>query len=73
MNRTTKFHLTLLVLLAFVGSGSLASAQGEAEDGFTSLFNGSDLSGWVVPEGDGGHWKVVDGVIDYDLAQRRQG
>jgi hypothetical protein len=30
------------------------------------LFNGHDLSGWKVPEGDGGHWKVVDGVIDYD-------
>lgn len=33
---------------------------------FQSLFNGEDLSGWVIPEGDGGHWRVVDGVIDYD-------
>jgi len=32
----------------------------------TSLFNGKDLEGWKIPEGDGGHWKVVDGVIDYD-------
>jgi hypothetical protein len=32
----------------------------------TSLFNGKDLDGWKIPEGDGGHWKVVDGVIDYD-------
>jgi hypothetical protein len=30
------------------------------------LFNGKDFSGWKVPEGDGGHWKVIDGVIDYD-------
>ena len=36
------------------------------EKGFKPLFNGKDLSGWKVPEGDGGHWKVVDGVIDYD-------
>lgn len=35
-------------------------------DGFTSLFNGKDLSGWTIPEGDNGHWKVVGGVIDYD-------
>ncbi len=35
-------------------------------DGYVPLFNGKDLSGWKVPEGDGGHWKVVDGVIDYD-------
>jgi hypothetical protein len=31
-----------------------------------SLFNGRDLSGWKVPAGDNGHWKVLDGVIDYD-------
>ncbi len=44
----------------------LCHAEGEVEDGFTQLFNGKDLTGWVVPEGDGGHWKVVEGVIDYD-------
>jgi Domain of Unknown Function (DUF1080) len=36
------------------------------KDGFVPLFNGKDLSGWKVPAGDNGHWKVVDGVIDYD-------
>jgi len=34
--------------------------------GFVSLFNGRDLGGWKIPEGDNGHWKVLDGVIDYD-------
>src|SRR5207237_10607638 len=34
--------------------------------GCVALFNGRDLAGWQVPEGDGGHWKVVNGVIDYD-------
>jgi hypothetical protein len=48
-------------------------AQGEEEDGFVSLFNGKDLSGWVVPEGDGGHWKVLDGVIDYDAQSEASG
>ena len=48
-------------------------AEGEVEDGFVSLFNGEDLSGWVVPEGDGGHWKVVDGVIDYDSGSEAEG
>lgn len=37
-----------------------------AQDGFTSLFNGRDLAGWKIPPGDNGHWKIVDGVIDYD-------
>ena len=36
------------------------------EEGFEPLFNGQDLSGWKIPVGDNGHWKVVDGVIDYD-------
>lgn len=47
---------------------STALAEGEQEDGFRPLFNGKDLSGWTPPEGDNGHWRVVDGVIDYDAA-----
>jgi hypothetical protein len=43
------------------------------DDGFTPLFNGKDLSGWKVPEGDNGHWKVVDGVIDYDAESEAKG
>jgi predicted O-methyltransferase YrrM len=40
---------------------------------FTALFNGRDFSGWKVPEGDGGHWKVIDGVIDYDAQSQAPG
>jgi len=38
----------------------------EPPEGFTSLFNGKDFTHWKVPAGDNGHWKIVDGVIDYD-------
>jgi hypothetical protein len=38
-----------------------------------SLFNGTDFDGWKVPEGDGGHWKVIDGVIDYDAESEADG
>jgi len=41
-------------------------AQSGPPAGFTSIFNGKDLSGWKIPVGDNGHWKVVNGVIDYD-------
>jgi len=41
--------------------------------GFVSLFNGKDLQGWKVPVGDNGHWKVVDGVIDYDAQSEAAG
>jgi hypothetical protein len=60
-----------LVLLGIVGvalnvNGASPRSQGEPPAGFVSIFNGKDLTGWKIPEGDNGHWKVVDGVIDYD-------
>ena len=59
----------LVVTVTTLLAGSLATAQ----DGFTSLFNGKDLTGWKVPAGDNGHWKVVDGVIDYDAESEAPG
>jgi hypothetical protein len=60
---------TVMSVLAVAAWAALPLARAEdnsAPAGFVSLFNGRDLSGWKIPEGDGGHWKVVDGVIDYD-------
>ena len=44
-----------------------------AQEGFMPLFNGRDLSGWKVPAGDNGHWRVIDGVIDYDAESEAAG
>ena len=52
--------------LAVAVAVTMLSASAPTQDGFTSLFNGKDLTGWKIPAGDNGHWKVVDGVIDYD-------
>ena len=62
-------------VLAFValGAGESPAAGSEPPPGFTALFNGKDFSGWKVPEGDGGHWKVLDGVIDYDAQSEASG
>lgn len=57
----------------FVASTLAFSVAAAERDGFTPLFNGKDLSGWVIPQGDNGHWKVVDGVIDYDAESEAQG
>lgn len=57
-------HATLFIII--FSHLYLNAQSGEAPDGFVSLFNGKDLSGWKIPEGDNGHWKVLDGVIDYD-------
>ena len=43
-----------------------ATGAGQTADGFTPLFNGRDFTGWKVPAGDNGHWRIVDGAIDYD-------
>ena len=38
-----------------------------------SLFNGKDFTGWKVPAGDNGHWKIIDGMIDYDAESEAPG
>jgi hypothetical protein len=50
-----------------------AQQHNVAPAGWTSLFNGKDLTGWVIPTGDNGHWKVIDGVIDYDASSEAPG
>ncbi|MGI9443712.1 MAG: 3-keto-disaccharide hydrolase [Rubripirellula sp.] len=63
----------VIALVSCVLFGQEVRAQAEKEDGYTSLFNGKDLDHWVIPEGDGGHWKVLDGVIDYDSRSEAAG
>jgi len=58
------------ILLAILVGATAAAAE---DDGWRPLFNGRDLSGWKIPEGDGGHWKVIDGVIDYDARSEAKG
>jgi hypothetical protein len=63
--------LTSMLLCIFVLLQSRVTST-QAPAGFVSLFNGRDFTGWKVPEGDNGHWKIVDGVIDYDAESEAQ-
>lgn len=54
--------LSLLLAILYLSFGAFA----QVPDGFVSIFNGKDFTNWKVPAGDNGHWKVVDGAIDYD-------
>ena len=68
------FGLAMVVSWFVAGSWALAqTADNEPPPGFIALFNGKDLTGWKVPEGDGGHWKVVDGVDRLRRPERGQG
>ena len=52
---------------------SISWSQKMAPEGFVSLFNGMDFTNWKVPVGDNGHWKILDGVIDYDAESEAEG
>lgn len=60
----------LIILLAFLPFIFISAQPGQdtykVPKNFVSLFNGKDFTNWKVPEGDNGHWKIVNGVIDYD-------
>ena len=68
-----RYRLAIVPAALLVAASLSWAGGGQTSDGFVSLFNGKDLSGWVAPAGDGGHWKVVDGVIDYDAASEAKG
>jgi type 1 glutamine amidotransferase len=68
-----KRRAALLSLVGLLLGLQAWAADNTAPQGFLSLFNGKDLRGWKVPAGDNGHWKVVDGVIDYDAQSEASG
>src|SRR5713226_827844 len=72
MKRIGSCLLATALLAAFAGLYEPARAANPPK-GFTELFNGTDFTGWKVPEGDNGHWKIVDGVIDYDAKSEAKG
>jgi hypothetical protein len=64
---SAKLSIALTLLLA------LSAGAASTQDGFTPLFNGKNFTGWKVPAGDNGHWRVLDGVIDYDAGSEAAG
>ncbi len=62
---------SLLVTVGFFNAA--LAADNEPPAGYKPLFNGTDFAGWMVPEDDNGHWKIIDGVIDYDAASEGKG
>jgi hypothetical protein len=63
-----------VVLLAVLSQNvAFSGSKNYKEKGYERLFNGKDLTGWKIPKGDNGHWKVLDGVIDYDARSEAKG
>lgn len=66
-------RLSLIPVALIASLCVLSSVKAGPPEGFVSLFNGKDFTNWKVPEGDNGHWKIVDGVIDYDASSEAPG
>jgi len=71
----TRVCVAVALTIAICGLGVAAGQQKDnvAPSGFRALFNGKDFTGWKVPAGDNGHWKIIDGVIDYDAESEAAG
>ena len=50
-------------------SAQVDNTQVKIPEGFVSLFDGKDLEGWKIPDGDNGHWKVFNGVIKQKIGR----
>ena len=68
-----KRHAALFPFVGFLFAVRAWAADNTPPEGFVSLFNGKDLAGWRVPASDHGHWRVVDGAIDYDAESEAPG
>jgi len=66
--------ITLGLAVEVTSGGDGKKTDGVIPPGFTPLFNGKDFTGWKVPAGDNGHWKVLPGgIIDYDAKSEAKG
>ncbi len=66
-------HFRNLRIQELPSSAATATEVALSGEGFVPLFTGIDLTNWKVPEGDNGHWKVVDEVLDYDAESESKG
>ncbi|MGB8168574.1 MAG: DUF1080 domain-containing protein [Chthoniobacteraceae bacterium] len=66
-------HFKNIYLKELPSTNTPPEQTAEAYDGYVSLFNGINFTGWKLPEGDNGHWKAKDGLIDYDARSEAQG
>ena len=66
-------HFKNLKIIELPSGGPPPEQVANPYPGFVSIFDGLDFAGWKVPEGDNGHWKAHDGVIDYDARSEAPG
>ena len=68
-----RFYKLIKIGVIFLSVFIIITCAKKEEEGFVSLFDGKTLKGWKIPEGDNGHWRVVNGMIDYDGKSEAEG
>jgi hypothetical protein len=58
---------------ASMGGKSKNKKASSRQDGFVSLFNGTDLQGWIPSNGNPNNWGVADGVLMADSSVDKGG
>jgi hypothetical protein len=61
--RASSKTLTLVMAICLTSTLTLSAGAAEDAEGFRSLFNGQDLTGWQIERGDPASWTVEDGAI----------
>ncbi|WP_299555856.1 DUF1080 domain-containing protein [Seonamhaeicola sp.] len=65
---SNKYVLRILLVFSFITASVWAQKTDfYKSQGYTSLFNGKDLSNWVIPEENNNSWSVFQGTIDCAL------
>jgi hypothetical protein len=55
-----------LVIIATLLQLIIVMPLSAQDGGFVSMFDGKTMQGWKMVPGHKGHWRAVNGVIDYD-------
>ena len=67
-----KTYLIVVFVVVFISTNATQQANDVRADGLVSIFNGTDLTGWKVPE-DNIWWKAEDGILKVKSGPNRKG
>jgi len=69
----SEIHFRNIHITELPGSDPPQEVTAALDQGFQSLYNGLDLSGWKQVEGNKGHWEASDWVLKYDGKSSAEG
>lgn len=59
-------HFRNIKIKELPGGNATGDQVAKADEGFVSIYNGMDFTGWKFDEGHEGHWVARDWVLSYD-------